>query len=290
MNTSPSPTSSATSSTAARTIHDFGEQWTWHTDNSGYYSSSELLRDILEPLVPIERVRGARVAEIGCGTGRICAMMLEAGAAEMTGVEPSAAADVAARNLARHGERFRLVRGEGTSVPKDGFDLVVSIGVIHHIPEPKPVLSAMYDALRPDGTVLIWVYGREGNGTYLALAHALRAVTTRLPHKALIAFTWVVWVFAILFGRLAALVPGAPLREYFRRYFLRLSPSKQHLVIYDQLNPAHALYYRRHEVERLLKDAGFADVALHHRHGYSWTASGRRPAAASEASPARGPR
>jgi hypothetical protein len=49
------------------------------------------------------------------------------------------------------------------------------------------------------------------------------------------------------------------------------------LTIYDQLNPAYAKYYTRSEAEALLVEAGFVDVKLYHRHGYSWTAVGTRP-------------
>lgn len=53
--------------------------------------------------------------------------------------------------------------------------------------------------------------------------------------------------------------------------------AERRLVIYDQLNPAYAKYYTRAEAYELLRQAGFDDVRLHHRHGYSWTAVGTRP-------------
>ena len=34
----------------------------------------------------------------------------------------------------------------------------------------------------------------------------------------------------------------------------------------------------------LLADAGFVDVRIHHRHGYSWTVTGVRPQAGAAAS------
>jgi SAM-dependent methyltransferase len=58
---------------------------------------------------------------------------------------------------------------------------VVSFGVLHHIPEPLPVVRAIYAALRPGGRLFAWLYGREGNGAYLAVAQPLRALTKRLP-------------------------------------------------------------------------------------------------------------
>ena len=84
----------------SQTIGDFGEQWTRYTDNPGYYGSTELLADIVEPLLPIGAIAGARVAEIGSGTGRIVNMMLDAGAAHVVALEPSDAMQVLRENTA----------------------------------------------------------------------------------------------------------------------------------------------------------------------------------------------
>ena len=57
----------------------------------------------------------------------------------------------------------------------------------------------------------------------------------------------------------------------------RLDPAKRRLTVYDQLNPAYAKYYSRDEATRLLARAGFKDVTLYHRHGYSWSLVGTKP-------------
>ena len=67
---------------------------------------------------------------------------------------------------------------------------MVSYGVLHHIPDPRPVMEAARRALRPGGRMAVWIYGREGNEAYLALAEPVRALTTRLPHAALSALAW----------------------------------------------------------------------------------------------------
>jgi hypothetical protein len=56
----------------------------------------------------------------------------------------------------------------------------------------------------------------------------------------------------------------------------RLDWSKRYLTVYDQLNPAYARYYRRAEAVDLLASAGFSDVQVYHRHGYSWAVTGVR--------------
>ena len=69
-----------------------------------------------------------------------------------------------------------------------------------------------------------------------------------------------------------------PMRDYMRNTLARVSRDKRKLTIYDQLNPTYAKYYREGEVRELLERAGFEEVRLHHRRGYSWSAVGTRPA------------
>lgn len=260
-----------------QTIDDFGEQWTRYTDNEGFYGSSAILADTFGPLMSLSDLRGLRVAEVGSGTGRIVAMMLEAGAAHAFAVEPSSAIEPMRQNLAKYGDRVTCLHLPGEELPEDlALDAVFSIGVIHHIPDPRPVLRAMYKSLRPGGRCLIWLYGHEGNETYLNLVLPLRRLTTKLPHAALSALSHGMNL-ALDGYMLACQHVDLPLKPYLTHVLSKFSREKRHLVIYDQLNPAWAHYYHRDEADRLLLEAGFVDVKLYHRHGYSWTVMGTRP-------------
>jgi 2-polyprenyl-3-methyl-5-hydroxy-6-metoxy-1,4-benzoquinol methylase len=153
-------------------IADFGQQWTTYTDNGGYYGPAELFKDFVEPLVPVGEFAGQRVAEIGAGTGRICAMMLEAGVAEVTAVEPSAAAEVARANLARYGDRVKVVQLTGDHIEGD-FDMILSIGVLHHIPDPRPTVKAAFIALRPGGRMVLAPFFDRREGAERPVAKAV---------------------------------------------------------------------------------------------------------------------
>jgi SAM-dependent methyltransferase len=266
-----------------RTIADFGEQWVHYSDNAGFYGSLELFKDAFGPLLSPEDIEGRRVADIGSGTGRIVHMLVMAGAAHVTAIEPSESFAVLEANTSALGERVHCVRTTGDAIPEGGFDLIVSYGVLHHIPDPHPVVAAAWRALRPGGRIAVWLYGREGNELYLALAQPLRAVTTRLPHAALATLSALVTVPLSAYAVACAALP-LPLRDYMLSVIRRLSWKKRYLNVYDQLNPAYARYYRRGEAVALLADAGFEDVRIHHRHGYSWTVTGVRPPAAVAAS------
>jgi SAM-dependent methyltransferase len=260
-----------------RTIRDFGEQWSHYGGNDGFYGSVELLQDMFGPLVAVGELEDARVADIGSGTGRIVRMLVDAGAEHVVAVEPSVGVEILKENTRDIAAQVEIVHGPGEAVPAGrDFDFVVSIGVIQFIRDPLPTLQAAREALRPGGKLVIWVYGKEGNRLYVALVQALRAVTTRLPHFALafLCSALTILVDAYIFA--CRWIP-LPMRDYMLHTLSRVSRDKRKLTIYDQLNPTYAKYYRGEEVREMLERAGFCDVRLHHRRGYSWTALGVKP-------------
>jgi SAM-dependent methyltransferase len=260
-----------------RTIADFGEQWSRYTSNEGYYGSLELLRDWLEPLVLVADIAGKRLLDIGSGSGRIVANLVRAGAAHVTAVEPAPGAfAVLVENTREMAHQITYLHegGESFTAPTP-IDLAVSYGVLHHIPDPLPVVRRVYEALAPGGRFAAWLYGREGNGLYLAVTLPLRRVTTRLPHWALAGLSRALDVPLAAYARASDHLP-LPLAGYMRNTIRKVSPEARRLIIYDQLNPAYAKYYTRAEAERLFADAGFTEVELHHRHGYSWTVVGTK--------------
>jgi len=151
------------------TIRDFGRQWSVFRDNEGFYGSMELFSDILYPLsfilyplsfipypfLDADEIRNCRVAEIGSGTGRIVNMLLEAGAQNVIASEPSDAFEILCRNI-KQPKKVTCLKITGDQLPADGnLDYIFSIGVLHHIPDPKPVIEAAFRALRPGGRFLV---------------------------------------------------------------------------------------------------------------------------------------
>lgn len=259
-----------------RVIDDFGDQWSRYPHGGGYFDSDAFFRDILEPLLSIDEFRGAEVAEIGSGQGRIVLAMARAGATKIVALEPSRAMDVLRRNTEQYANRILYVKAPGDRLPRLGLDLVLSIGVIHHIPEPRPVLRAAYEALKPGGRLFLWLYGKEGNELYLAVVGPLRKLTSLVPAPLLGAIShplsWGLSAYALLCRFLPL-----PMRGYMRRVITPLTMRHRRLVIFDQLHPAWAKYYTRDEAIALMEGAGFAQVRAFHRHGYSWSVLGVKP-------------
>ncbi|HRO49501.1 MAG TPA: class I SAM-dependent methyltransferase [Hyphomicrobium sp.] len=267
-----------------RTVDDFGDQWTRYTRNDGHYASQEMFADIVGPLLNLDDLAGTHCLEVGAGTGRISAMLLRCGAERVTAVEPSRAAEVLARNLAPFGDRVEIIRAAGHEIDLRDIDFAFSIGVLHHIPDPRPVVDRLYASLKVGGSALIWLYGREGNALYLAFAEPLRRLTRRLPVGVNGALAAALYPPLRLYIALCRWLP-LPLRAYMREVLAPMSGADIRLVIVDQLNPAWAEYYSAQRARDLLERSGFVDVTLHHRHGYSWTVRGRRPPSRREPNP-----
>lgn len=259
------------------TIEDFGAQWKRYRDNKDYYGSVALLKDLFGPLLATEEIEGRKVAEIGSGSGRIVLMLLRSGAAHVTAIEPSQAIEVLRANTREFSSRVDYVHARGEAIPQDrNFDYVFSIGVLHHIPDPDPVVRAAFQSLRPGGRLLVWLYGREGNEAYLWWVLPFQKLTRRLPDMILAALCHGLNVLLAVYIWLCRFLP-LPMRAYMRGHVGKLSWHARYLTIFDQLNPAEARYYWKAEAQALLEKAGFEDVQLAHRHGYSWTVIGTKP-------------
>ena len=265
----------ALSSLRDQTVIDFGEQWrrfpTGHND--GFYGSAAHLEDTFGPLLDVRELSSSRVAEIGSGPGRFVNMLLDAGVAHVTALEPSRGVSALKENTRTRADRIAYVRALGEDLPLGQYDFVFSVGVLMMIPNPRPVVERALQALKPGGQMLVWIYAREGNEGYLRVAEPLRRLTTRLPDSVVAALSHGLNVPLSLYVGLCRTLP-LPRHRHLRNVMARMSWRQRSLVIFDQLNPSYAKYYRRSEAEALLRDAGFADVRSHHRHGYSWAVRG----------------
>lgn len=261
-----------------KTIEDFGDQWGRYTENDGYYGSSTYFSDIISPLLDPEDYRGRTVIEIGSGTGRITRMLLNAGATYIHAIEPAAGAfSVLQHNTVDLKSCITYLNCRGDSFSADiKADDAISIGVIHHIADPDSTIRALYGALKPGGRCFLWLYGKEGNESYLMFVEPLRKLTIRLPHPFLAGLCHLLNLLLSVYVLFCTFLP-LPMYKYVRKVLAPMSMNKRYLIIYDQLNPAYAKYYTKSEAQDLLTRNGFINVETFHRHGYSWSVLGNKP-------------
>ncbi len=69
-------------------------------------------------------------------------------------------------------------------IVEGAFDLVYSIGVLHHTPDPRRGFAEIARRVKPGGRLAVWLY-RRNTAPQEWLNRGLRAVTTRLPARVL---------------------------------------------------------------------------------------------------------
>jgi len=216
---------------------------------------------------------GRTFLDVGCGMGRNSFWPMTYGAAG------GVAADLDARSLAAALRTLAgypavdVVRASAYELPfEDQFDIVFSIGVIHHLEHPELALSRMVAAARPGGKVAIWVYGAENNRWLTAgLDPARRALFSRLPvgmvHHLSLYPAGLLWLLLRL---------GVRPISYFR-LIAQFGFAHLRSIVFDQMLPRIAHYWTGDEVAALMQDAGLQDVRLEWVNEMSWAAIGTKP-------------
>jgi 2-polyprenyl-3-methyl-5-hydroxy-6-metoxy-1,4-benzoquinol methylase len=108
-----------------------------------------------------------RVLDAGCGTGNTSlALARQFPFVEVLGVDQSGTslekARAAAGTLGLENIRFRRWDLMKPLTGERSFDLILCLGVLHHVADMKAVLANLRRALRSDGELYLWIYGRHG--------------------------------------------------------------------------------------------------------------------------------
>lgn len=268
-----------------KTAAAFGWQWQHFTEQHREFEAQFL--DWLHPIGP-DFFRGKRVLDAGCGTGRHSFFAAKYGASEVVALDLSNAVETARDTLARF-DNAHVVQGDLLRPPfraaaaGGGFDLVYSIGVLHHLPNPYAGFRSLLRYVRPGGTIAVWVYGYENNGVVRNVVEPLRRASTKVPPPLL---RTVGWPLAVAFHAAAkgvyrplsgtAAARALPLNEYMTSV-ADFTFSQNYGIVFDQLAAPTAAYIKGPEIESWFDESGLEDVHISHRHGNSWRACGIVP-------------
>jgi SAM-dependent methyltransferase len=268
-----------------RTAAAFGYEWQHFDEMHPEYEAQ-----FLDWLHPIGRdfFPGKRVLDAGCGTGRHAYFAGKYGA-EVVGLDLSEAVETASRVLAPF-ENAVVVQGDilrppfRTAAEGGGFDLVYSIGVLHHLPDPYEGFRSLLRFVRPGGTIAVWVYGYENNGFVRNAVEPLRRFSTKVPPPLL---RGLAWPLGVAFHGIAkgiyrpldgtAIASALPLNKYMASV-ANFSFRQNYSIVFDQLVAPTAAYIKGPQLRAWFDENGLGDVVISHRHGNSWRGQGRVPA------------
>lgn len=264
-------------STASRTARRFGVQWRRFSGQVPEFAANFL--NYVHPLGP-DDFRGIRFLDAGCGTGRHAAQAARFGGAGVA-LDVSEAVETARETL-RAFPDVLVAQGDLRRPPlrPESFDLVYSIGVLHHLEDPEAGFRALTPLVRPGGRILVWVYSSTRAAMNRAI-ETVRRATTRLPMDLVEALAFAGacadWTVA---GPLRALGPAAAARlpaPARARLYAQYPFTVAWADWVDRLAAPVRHYYRPEDLEGWAARAGLRNVRITPTGEYGWRLLGTRP-------------
>lgn len=256
----------------------------WNNLPSGSVYTGEQVDDWFTP-IGRQEIQGSRVLEMGCGNGSLMVHVLRWGPQSLDGIDLGAAVKSAEGNLRASGHaNWSVKQDDLTTYRSDGYDVVYSIGVLHHLKEPKLGFDSVVRNTRPGGRFHCWVYAKEGNGVVIWVVDPIRRVAAHLP--------WWLTKYGLatplafpyfLYAKLLAALPRwkalavLPLYEYSLWIARREYAFFRH-VAFDQLVTPQTAYLDRATIEgwlrtneRIVPESTYVIM----RNGNSWKFGGQ---------------
>lgn len=275
----PPDLTSAKKATAAA----FGYEWTHYTELTA--ADQDEFLDWVKPLDPSD-FADRIVLDVGCGKGRHIFLCARFQAREVVGIDLSDAVESAFQNT-RDLPNVHVVQADAYNLPFAApFDLAYSIGVLHHLPDPKQGFLSMNKHVKPGGgRIAIWVYGKEGNQWIENFVDPVRIhLTSKLPKAVTQGISFMVAVplfFALklVYGPVHKKPHLLWLKKrlLYSEYLCSISGysfAENFWNVFDHLAAPTAFYHRREEIEEWFRAANAQQVEITQRNNNSWRATG----------------
>jgi ubiquinone/menaquinone biosynthesis C-methylase UbiE len=266
------------------TVASFGEEWS----KFAAFTAQEIkeVGDQYFDILPKSlNLKEANVLDMGCGSGRWTKYLSDK-VKFIEAVDPSKAV-LSAYYLLKNESNVRITQAsvEHLPFPDNSFDLVFSLGVLHHIPDTKRAMQKCVNQVKSDGYFLVYLYYNLDNRGpfYKTIFHAstlIRRVVSKLPSglkklKCDALAVTIYWPF-VNFSRLLRKVG---LENTAKKIPLSYYMDKTWNIIrndaLDRFGTPLEQRFSKMEIEKMMKDCGLTEIVFSKGEPY-WHAIGRK--------------
>jgi len=199
-----------------------------------------------------EEIEGV-ILEAGCGMGRFLDVVSRAANTAAIGFDLSLSVEAAYANVGLR-PNVHIVQADIMQPPfrKATFNLIYSIGVLHHASNPRDAFLKLVPLLKESGRIAIWVYRKYRRAP---LSDFYRKFTTRMPWSAVLSISKLLSKLYWLQGKwryLLVLIPMSTLPDSERRI----------LDTFDWYSPKYQFKFTNDEIIAWFREAGLQEVEL----------------------------
>ena len=253
-----------------RTVVSFGEEWQKFNrfsdqdiDSIGNDYFDIVDEAILHP--------GTVALDVGCGSGRWTKFLAEK-VGMVEAIDPSKAVVPASRML-KDLKNVRVTQASVSAIPfeDESFDFVMSLGVLHHVPDTRKAVMDCVRKLKSGGTFMIYLYYSLDNRglffrTLFKMSDLIRRMVSSLPSGlkkfvcdilAVLLYLPFVWTARILsfLGVPEKTLDRIPLSYYRKtRFFIIRNDA------FDRFGTPLEQRFSKEEIRKMLTDAGLIRI------------------------------
>ncbi len=266
------------------TVESFGEEWS----KFNYFDEKEIenIGNEYFDIVDFSKYdEQSTVLDVGCGTGR-WSIYLSSKFSNVYAMDPSKAI-YAAANLTKDIPGIHLIKASAENIPfeDETFDLVISLGVLHHIPDTQKALNSIVKKVNKGGQCLIYLYYALDNRSYFYkmifyTSSFFRFFISKSPPflKKIICDLIAIFVYMpfILLSKLVKTVLGEkwgnkiPLSYYSNKSFNVIRNDSL-----DRFGTPLEQRFSKKQIEKMMHKAGLHDIKFSNNQPY-WHVMGQK--------------